>query len=397
MKKIALLPLARCWRRLPAAAAHGGQGPGTAGGREVDSPGWRPRRRESPKATAAGAADRDPDLRPLRHRLALPPHAPPRPRRPLLLRRRRLEPGRGRHGPDPGRQGHPGGRHQRSLLRGRSSTPPRRAAPPRPSTSSCSPSTCRRSSASPTTSRRCWWATPRARRSPTPPSSRRRPAPSRGAISMGFCPDLPLIHPFCPGHGIASDPGSQGEGARLPSGLDPRAALDRLPGDDRQGLLQGRRGQVHRQGEERRRPSCCRTSATASPRPTSGRRSSARPSARSSRRRTPAGRPGAAARAAGLQPRPPPGVPSVADLPLVEVPAKGQGGKTLAVIISGDGGWAGIDKDVAGALAAKGIPVVGWNSLQYFWTARKPDDRRQGPGADPSATISRPGTSRTSC
>ena len=42
-------------------------------------------------------------------------------------------------------------------------------------------------------------------------------------------------------------------------------------------------------------------------------------------------------------------------------------------MISGDGGWAGIDKDVSKALSAKGIPVVGWNSLQYFWTARKPD------------------------
>ena len=54
-------------------------------------------------------------------------------------------------------------------------------------------------------------------------------------------------------------------------------------------------------------------------------------------------------------------------------PPRGPGGQALAVMISGDGGWAGIDKDVSGALAAKGIPVVGWNSLQYFWTARKPD------------------------
>ena len=33
------------------------------------------------------------------------------------------------------------------------------------------------------------------------------PSTFKGAISMGFCPDLNLIHPFCPGHGIASDPG----------------------------------------------------------------------------------------------------------------------------------------------------------------------------------------------
>jgi len=62
----------------------------------------------------------------------------------------------------------------------------------------------------------------------------------------------------------------------------------------------------------------------------------------------------------------------LAGLPIVEVPTK-HAGSTLAIFLSGDGGWAGIDKDVAGALAAKGIPVVGWNSLQYFWSAKKPE------------------------
>jgi type IV secretory pathway VirJ component len=41
--------------------------------------------------------------------------------------------------------------------------------------------------------------------------------------------------------------------------------------------------------------------------------------------------------------------------------------------MSGDGGWAGLDQDVAGALSATGIPVVGLDSLRYFWTARTPD------------------------
>jgi type IV secretory pathway VirJ component len=48
-------------------------------------------------------------------------------------------------------------------------------------------------------------------------------------------------------------------------------------------------------------------------------------------------------------------------------------GDTLAVVLSGDGGWAGLDREVAVVLAGKGVPVVGWNSLQYFWTARTPD------------------------
>ena len=68
----------------------------------------------------------------------------------------------------------------------------------------------------------------------------------------------------------------------------------------------------------------------------------------------------------------PPPPATLADLPLIEVPAAGHG-DAFAVLISGDGGWAGLDKDVAAALAADGIPVVGLDSLRYFWTARTPD------------------------
>lgn len=60
------------------------------------------------------------------------------------------------------------------------------------------------------------------------------------------------------------------------------------------------------------------------------------------------------------------------DLPLVEVPAQGTD-DTLAVLVTGDGGWAGIDKELAAALSKEGIPVVGLNSLQYFWSPRTPD------------------------
>jgi type IV secretory pathway VirJ component len=45
----------------------------------------------------------------------------------------------------------------------------------------------------------------------------------------------------------------------------------------------------------------------------------------------------------------------------------------LAVIASGDGGWADLDESVAVGLAARGVPVVGWNSLRYYWTPRTPD------------------------
>jgi type IV secretory pathway VirJ component len=68
----------------------------------------------------------------------------------------------------------------------------------------------------------------------------------------------------------------------------------------------------------------------------------------------------------------------VDDLPLVEVPAKGQATDTLAVFVTGDGGWAGIDRDIAAILADGGIGVVGLDSMKYFWTRRTPE----GAGAD---------------
>ncbi len=76
---------------------------------------------------------------------------------------------------------------------------------------------------------------------------------------------------------------------------------------------------------------------------------------------------------------PPASTPQAAldGLPLVEVPARTPGTR-FAVLLSGDGGWAGLDKEVADALAAQGLPVVGFDSLRYFWSARTP----QGLAAD---------------
>lgn len=61
-------------------------------------------------------------------------------------------------------------------------------------------------------------------------------------------------------------------------------------------------------------------------------------------------------------------------LPVVEVPAPaGTSSDTLVVFVSGDGGWAKIDKEISAVLAATGMPVVGLNALQYFWTKKTPD------------------------
>src|SRR4030095_290626 len=61
----------------------------------------------------------------------------------------------------------------------------------------------------------------------------------------------------------------------------------------------------------------------------------------------------------------------LAGLPIVEVPTQ-HAGSTLAIFVSGDGGWAGIDKAVAASLVEKGIAVVGVDSLRDFWEERTP-------------------------
>ena len=77
---------------------------------------------------------------------------------------------------------------------------------------------------------------------------------------------------------------------------------------------------------------------------------------------------------------PPPRIgQDLGDLPLTEVlpkagAATGDAATPLLVLLTGDGGWAGIDKQVSAALAAKGIPVVGFNSLRYYWKARSADE-----------------------
>ncbi|MGH8121144.1 MAG: AcvB/VirJ family lysyl-phosphatidylglycerol hydrolase [Rudaea sp.] len=63
----------------------------------------------------------------------------------------------------------------------------------------------------------------------------------------------------------------------------------------------------------------------------------------------------------------------VADLPLIEVPAQGRFAQRIAIMLTGDGGWAGLDVAVAEQLSARGIAVVGLNSLKFFWHTRTAD------------------------
>jgi len=76
---------------------------------------------------------------------------------------------------------------------------------------------------------------------------------------------------------------------------------------------------------------------------------------------------------ASAAPKPAANAQGVDDLPLVEVPAT-HPGKTIAVIVTGDGGWAGIDQQIGEIMAQHGVSVIGLNSLKYFWTARTPEE-----------------------
>jgi type IV secretory pathway VirJ component len=75
-----------------------------------------------------------------------------------------------------------------------------------------------------------------------------------------------------------------------------------------------------------------------------------------------------------------PGIPGV---PVVEVRPTGRSGATMAVILSGDGGWAAGDRTMAAALADSGISVVGLDVPSYLRMPRTPD----GASADLSRVL----------
>jgi type IV secretory pathway VirJ component len=221
------------------------------------------------------------------------------------------------------------------------------------------------------------------------------PSTFRGAISLGFCPDLPIKKNFCAGQGLAWGPGPKGKGVSfLPSAkleapfiaLQGTADETCLPAETDRYVKQVRNGEIVLLPKVGHGFS---VQARWMPQFKEAFQKMAKPAAPAA--------PTVAAPAATTAAHGAP-VPAVSDLPLVEVPAKGTvpetvpakgtvpgtvpakgaaagtAGDRLAVIVSGDGGWAGIDREVGGALAARGIPVVGLNSLSYFWRGRTPDE-----------------------
>lgn len=70
-------------------------------------------------------------------------------------------------------------------------------------------------------------------------------------------------------------------------------------------------------------------------------------------------------------------IDAVTDLPLIPVPATGdatrRGPRTLVLLMTGDGGWASLDRNIASDLAAQGLWVVGLDARAYLDTPRNPE------------------------
>ncbi len=191
----------------------------------------------------------------------------------------------------------------------------------------------------------------------------------RGGIGLALCPDLAGGQPLCPGHGLAMRPAPKGGFTLLPAPSIEQpwvavsgAADRRCPAATAAALAQALpagsavtlAGVDHAfaQPAARWQPAL-RQAVDRVLAPAAARQGAASPPA--------------AAETAGS--------PALPGLPVIEMPSPGApAGQPLAVILSGDGGWASVDREVAKVLAGRrGVPVVGLDTLEYFWNARTPD------------------------
>ncbi|HTQ80987.1 MAG TPA: AcvB/VirJ family lysyl-phosphatidylglycerol hydrolase [Thermoanaerobaculia bacterium] len=191
------------------------------------------------------------------------------------------------------------------------------------------------------------------------------PGTFSGLLTVGFCPLYSFPRPLCGGNSLRTDWSWQKSGVRLrpESGLgDPWVALETPEPACEAGALKDFASPIKR--------------AVILPAVSAPPAASSEPAADPLR--------GAFARLVSLheerqkeraaEAREDP----LADLPLVELPVEKPAGSpatpaTLAVMLSGDGGWVGLDQRLGNRLSKGGVPVVGLSSLNYFWKKRTPE------------------------
>jgi type IV secretory pathway VirJ component len=180
----------------------------------------------------------------------------------------------------------------------------------------------------------------------------------KGAISMGFCPDLPNMKPFCRGEGLEWDVSPDGKTVVF----RPAPSLP-VPWI----VFQGQIDQVCNSAETEKYMEKVKDGELISL-PKVGHGFSVErnwlPQFKEAFTRIAPGQ---------MTETPDPEPPEIGDLPLIEVPAADTTRDIMAVHVTGDGGWGVTDKGISNALADTGIPVVGLNSLKYFWKKKTPD------------------------
>ncbi|HVP37288.1 MAG TPA: AcvB/VirJ family lysyl-phosphatidylglycerol hydrolase [Terriglobales bacterium] len=182
----------------------------------------------------------------------------------------------------------------------------------------------------------------------------------KGGISLGFCPDLETTKSFCPGNGLEWTAGPKGKGYSFL----PAKTLE-VPWI----ALQGEADQVCNPEQTEKYVSQV-TNGEIIMLPKVGHGFAVQKNWMSQFKE-------AFMRLTSVQsttPSPQPQAVEVKNLPLVEFPASATSQDFLAIHISGDGGYGVTDKGISNGLASKGIPVVGLNSLKYFWKRRTPDE-----------------------
>jgi type IV secretory pathway VirJ component len=186
------------------------------------------------------------------------------------------------------------------------------------------------------------------------------PSTFAGAISMGFCPDLLSPKPFCNGSGLthSEDPKHKGTYVYGKAQSTPAPWI----------ALQGEADQVcDAKATEAFVSGIANASIVALPNVGHGFsvERNWQPQFKDAFRRIAYRK----TQNDAVNPKP----DSLSDLPLVENGVPDPKGKPLAIIISGDGGWANIDRDVGGAMNKRGVNVVGLSSLEYFWSEKTPE------------------------
>lgn len=179
-----------------------------------------------------------------------------------------------------------------------------------------------------------------------------------GAVAVDFCPRLALARALCPSQALKLAPARDGRSAQLqPSALSVPWLVAAAPKDERAAQC----------------PKAASDAFVAAI-------AQARRFARDARGdATPGLRAALISLGAQGHVSAPPAPADLKGLPLTEIAASGGGHRdSFAIFVSGDGGWAGFDQSVAERLAKAGVPVVGVDSLRYFWSPRTP----QGFAAD---------------